>query len=123
MSKSLTTTVSSRIAVPGLAQMRRAPTHPGEIFREEYRVPSGLTSVEVSKRLGISNNRLNEVELGKRGVTPETAVLFAAITGTSAEFWCNLQMNYDLWHALHDPAIGKQAKTIKRFEYPTAPTS
>jgi antitoxin HigA-1 len=59
--------------------------------------------------MGMSTNRLNEIVKGKRSVTAETALLFAAITGTSGEFWMSLQANYDLWHAL------QKVKHIKRI--------
>lgn len=104
-SKVRTTPAADKAAVPagGLAQMRRPPTHPGEIFRTEFREPDGvaiISQAEAARRLGWSNNRMNEFEVGKRGVTPENAVMLGALTGTSAEFWMQLQVNYDLWHAM-----------------------
>jgi len=80
--------------------MRRPPTHPGEIFEEEFRRPSGISQAEAARRMDMSTNRLNEIVLGKRGVTAETAVLFAALTGTSPQFWLHLQADHDLWKAL-----------------------
>lgn len=100
----------------GLAEMRRAPTHPGEIFRTEFRELDGVPRVsqaEAARRLGWSANRMNEFEVGKRGVTPENAVMLGALTGTTPEFWMNLQANYDLWHALK--AVGAKAATVKRI--------
>lgn len=49
---------------------------------------------------GRSGRRLNTIIKGKRGVSPETAILLAALTGTSPEFWARLQSDYDLWHAM-----------------------
>ena len=100
-----TTPAADKTAVPArpLAEMRRPPTHPGEIFRTEFREPGGepiVSQAEAARRLGWSTNRMNEFEVGKRGVTPENAVMLAALTGTSAEFWMQLQANYDLWHAM-----------------------
>ena len=103
MSKSRTTTASKAIPAGGLAEMRRPPTHPGEIFRAEFREPDGtaiVSQAEAARRLGWSADRMNEFEVGKRGVTPENAVMLAALTGTSPDFWMQLQANYDLWHAM-----------------------
>ena len=79
--------------------MKRAPTHPGEILVEEFLVPMGFTQAEAARRMGISTNRLNELVRGKRGVTAATAIRLAALLGTSAELWLNLQMTWELWQA------------------------
>lgn len=81
-------------------RMRRPPTHPGEVLLEEFLVPLGLTQAEAARRMGVSTNRLNELVRAKRGVTAETALRLAQLLGTSPEFWLNLQMTFDLWHAL-----------------------
>lgn len=81
------------------AQMRRVPTHPGEIFRLEYREPMALSQAEAARRLEMPLNRLNEFEKGKRGVTADSAVRFAILTGTSPQLWMNLQANVELYHA------------------------
>jgi addiction module HigA family antidote len=100
-SASNTSTVGSKPKTGAdLARMRRAPTHPGEMFEEEYRKPSAISQAEAARRMGMSANRLNEIIAGKRGVTAETAILFAALTETSPTFWLHLQADHDLWHAL-----------------------
>jgi len=81
------------------ALMRRAPTHPGEIFKTEYREPSGLSQAEAARRLEMPLNRLNEFEKGKRGVTPDSAWRLSLLTGTSPQLWMNLQTNLELYHA------------------------
>ena len=83
-----------------VGRMRRPPTHPGEILLEEFLVPLGLSQAEAARRMGVSTNRLNELVRGKRGVTAETALRLGQLLGTSPEFWLNLQMMFDLWHAL-----------------------
>ena len=83
-----------------LSRMRRPPTHPGEVFEEEYRKPLGISQAEAARRMGMSTNRLNEIVLGKRGVTAETAVLMGELTGTTPGLWLHMQADYDLWHAL-----------------------
>lgn len=74
----------------------RTPTHPGEILREEFLNPLGLTQVTLAEHLGVPVQRINEIVKGKRGVTPETAWLLAGAFGTTPEFWLNLQANHDL---------------------------
>lgn len=74
----------------------RIPTHPGEILLEEFLVPMAASQVAFATHIGVSVQRVNEIVRGKRGVTPETAWLFAEALGTSPEFWLNLQSNYDL---------------------------
>jgi addiction module HigA family antidote len=84
-----------------LAKMRRSPTHPGEMFEEEWRKPSDLSQAEAARQMGMSANRLNEIVAGKRSVTAETARLFGQLTRTNPRLWLHLQADYDLWHALH----------------------
>ena len=74
----------------------RAPTHPGEILLEEFLTPHSLTQVAFAQHIGVSVQRINEIVRGKRGITPETAWLFAKALGTTPEFWANLQTTYDL---------------------------
>lgn len=74
----------------------RIPTHPGEILHEEFLRPLEITQVDFAKHLGVPIQRINEIVRGKRGITPETAWLFAQALKTTPEFWINLQTNYDL---------------------------
>ena len=74
----------------------RLPTHPGEILLEEYLKPLEVTQVEFAQHVGVPVQRINEIVRGKRGVTPQTAWLFAQALGTSPEFWINGQSIYDL---------------------------
>ena len=76
------------------------PTHPGEMLREEFLLPLGITQSAFALQLGVSFPRLNEVINGKRAVTPDTALRLARVTGMSADFWLGLQQDWDLWHAL-----------------------
>ena len=74
----------------------RIPTHPGEILLEEFLIPLEISQVAFAAHVGVHVQRINEIVRGKRGVTPESAWLFAQALGTSPEFWLNLQTNYDL---------------------------
>lgn len=106
MSASKISTVANKPeAGADLALMRRPPTHPGEIFEEEWRKPSGVSQAEAARRMGMSTNRLNEIVAGKRGVTAETAVLMGALTHTDPRLWLHLQADYDLWHAMRETKV------------------
>ncbi len=73
--------------------------HPGEMLLEEFLKPLGLTQVEAARQLGISLNRLNEIILGKRGVTADTALRLAKRFGTTARSWMHLQADWDIGQA------------------------
>jgi addiction module HigA family antidote len=77
----------------------RPPTHPGEILLEEFLKPKEISQSALSAKLGIPLQRINTIINGKRGVTPETALLLSRFFETTAEFWMNLQTKYDLWVA------------------------
>jgi addiction module HigA family antidote len=77
----------------------RAPTHPGEILDAEFLRPLGMTQQALADKMGVPIQRVNTIIAGKRGVTPETAILLAQAFDTSAQFWMNLQSNFDLWKA------------------------
>ncbi len=77
---------------------------PGEILLEEYLKPMGLGQVEAARRLEISLNRLNEIVLGKRAVTADTALRLARLLKTSAQVWMRLQADWDLHQAMQREA-------------------
>ncbi|MEE9911326.1 MAG: HigA family addiction module antidote protein [Deltaproteobacteria bacterium] len=72
------------------------PIHPGEILREEFLVPLGLTAHALSMELKVPAPRINDIVRERRAITPDTALRLARYLGTTAEFWLNLQTNYDL---------------------------
>ena len=128
-SRSMTTTEPSEnratVAAPTrLAGRRlpleRPPTHPGEMLLEEFIRPLGITQSELANRLGVSFPRLNELVHGKRAMTPDTALRLARVLGMTADFWLGLQLDWDLWHAMH----GSGADEIQRIEplHPSART-
>lgn len=90
----------------------RPPTHPGEMLREEFLEPLGISQSAFAARLGVSFPRLNEVVNAKRSVTPDTALRLARVLGMPADFWLGLQSDWDLWHAMR----GKNADAIERLE-------
>jgi antitoxin HigA-1 len=77
---------------------------PGEILLEEYLKPLGVGQVEAARRLDISLNRLNEIVLGKRAITADTALRLGRFLKTSAQLWMRLQADWDLHRALQRQA-------------------
>jgi addiction module HigA family antidote len=67
---------------------------------EEFLRPMGLGQVEAARRLGISLNRLNEIVLGKRGISADTALRLGRLLKTSPQFWMRLQADWDLHEAM-----------------------
>ena len=97
-----------------LIPTHRAPTHPGEMLLEEFVKPLGLTQRELAAHLGVSYPRVNELIHGRRGVTPDTALRLEQLFGMDAQFWMNLQMAWDLYHASHSPRA-RAIRQIKRL--------
>lgn len=75
------------------------PPHPGEILRELYVEPLGLTVSDLAARLGVTRNTVSQLLNGRRGVSPEMALRLAKVFGTSAELWLGLEQKYALWQA------------------------
>jgi len=73
---------------------------PGEILLEEFLTPMKLGQVEAARRLEISLNRMNEIVLGKRSITADTALRLARLLKTSPQFWMRLQADWDLHQAV-----------------------
>lgn len=88
----------------------RSPIHPGEMLREEFLKPLGMTQAELAKRIGVSYVRINELVNGKRGITPDTALRLGRLFTTGPEWWLNDQLRWDMWHALHSSAIAEIEK-------------
>jgi addiction module HigA family antidote len=76
--------------------MARLRTHPGEVLREEYLVPLGLSARGLAKELDVPANRLTEIMRGTRDVSADTAIRLGRYFGTDPRFWLNLQAAYDL---------------------------
>ena len=76
--------------------MTRLRTHPGEVLREEFLVPLGLSARALAKELDVPANRLTEIMRGARDVTADTAIRLGRYFRTDPRFWLNLQAAYDL---------------------------
>ena len=70
--------------------------HPGEILREEFIKPHGLSSRKLAQELGVPAPRINDIVLERRGITADTALRLAKFFGTTPKFWMNLQVSYEL---------------------------
>lgn len=77
----------------------REPTHPGEMLLEEFLIPGGLTQRELADAIHVPYQCVNEIIHARRGVTPRTTLRLAKFFGMSPNFWLNLQMRWDLYHA------------------------
>jgi antitoxin HigA-1 len=86
----------------------RVTTHPGEVLREEFMLPLGLSANALSRELHVPPNRITGItaDHDRRAVTPDTALRLARYFGTSPEFWLNLQGSYDLSVAMTE--LGKE---------------
>lgn len=80
----------------------RKPTHPGEILREEFLNPLGLTQHKLASAIHVPYQRVNDIVNGRRSITPNTALRFAKFFNMSASFWANLQMRWDIYFAHQD---------------------
>src|SRR5712692_1100805 len=70
--------------------------HPGEILREEFLKPMGMSANELPRSIRVPAPRINDIVLGKRGITADTAVRLARFFGTTEQFWMNLQTSYEV---------------------------
>lgn len=75
---------------------RIAPLHPGEVLREEFMLPLGLSSNRLALDLRVPATRITEIVNQRRGITADTALRLARYFRTTAEFWMNMQSQYDL---------------------------
>jgi len=94
--------------------MKKLPNiHPGEVLLEEFLLPLAISQNALARAAGVPPRRINEIVLGKRGVTADTAVRLAAALGTSERFWLGLQADYDLEEAHR--SLGKIVDRIQRI--------
>ncbi len=79
-----------------MAKAKLRPVHPGEVLLEEFLEPMGLSQNRLALDIRVPARRINEIVLGKRGITAETALRLARYFDTSPQFWLGLQADYDL---------------------------
>ena len=91
--------------------------HPGEILKTEFMEPLGLSSYRLAKDLHVSAPRVNDIVLGKRSISADTALRLSIYFGNSADFWLGLQMDHDLWVAAkNEPPDPPYAKVMPRMQ-------
>ena len=91
----------------------RKPTHPGEMLSEEFLKPMGITQRSLADAIHVPYQRVNEIVNKKRGITPSTAIRLAKVFDVSPDFWMNLQLRWDLYHAMHREAAA--IRSLKPF--------
>ena len=91
------------------------PIHPGEILREEFLIPLGISQYRLAKEIHVPARRINEIVLEKRGISADTALRLGLYFGTTAQLWINLQARYDLEIA-RDAMADTLAAKIKPFK-------
>ncbi len=93
------------------------PIHPGEILLEEFLIPMGMSQYRLAKDINVSPRRINEIVLGKRSITADTALRLSRYFGLSENFWLNLQMKYNL-ETEKDKLKGRLKKEVKKRTIP-----
>ena len=88
------------------------PIHPGELLREEFLEPLEITPYRLAKDLGLSRPAVNELCRGRSGVSPRMAALLGRYFETTAQFWLNLQAQYDLRVLAEDPEIQRALEAV-----------
>ena len=79
-----------------MTEVDLSPIHPGEILRKDFLTPLGMSQYRLAKAIGVPLTRVNEIVLGKRAITAETALRLARFFNTTPQFWLGLQAQYDL---------------------------
>ena len=79
-----------------MSEEKLSPIHPGEILLEEFLKPMGISQYRLAKDINVPARRINEIVLGKRAISPDTALRLSRYFGLSERFWMNLQARYDL---------------------------
>ncbi|MBC8257102.1 MAG: HigA family addiction module antidote protein [Candidatus Marinimicrobia bacterium] len=92
-----------------------APIHPGEILMEEFLKPMQLSQNKIAIDLGVPPRRINEIVLGKRRITADTALRLAYYFNMSPSFWLGLQMDFDL-DLEEDRLFSRMPKEVKRYD-------
>jgi len=92
------------------------PIHPGEILREEFLTPLGISQARLARDISVPARRISEIVHGKRAISPDTALRLSRFFGMSERFWLNLQGQYDLEMA-KDHLAGRLEQEVRIFEH------
>ena len=91
-----------------------SPIHPGEILLEEFLNPMGISQYRLAKDINVPPRRINEIVLGKRSITADTALRLSEFFGLTENFWLNLQMKFNL-EVEKDKLNGRLKQEVKKF--------
>ena len=89
-----------------------APIHPGEILLKDFLEPMGVTQYRLAKSVSVPGRRINEIVLGRRAISADTALRLGRFFGMESEFWLNLQSRYDL-EVARDALAGRLGKEVR----------
>jgi addiction module HigA family antidote len=98
-----------------MTEEKLKPIHPGEVLLEEFLKPMELSQNQLALSIGVPARRINEIVLGKRGITADTALRLGRYFGMSPQFWMGLQMDYEL-----DVTTDRLAERLEREVRPYA---
>ncbi len=83
------------------------PPHPGEIIKEAYLEPLGLTVTDAAKALKVTRKTLSAIINGRAGISPAMAIRLSKAFNTTPQLWLNMQQSYDLWHAQKEMDVSR----------------
>jgi antitoxin HigA-1 len=95
-----------------MLKMKRQPTHPGKIIKEDYLLPLSISINDMAIALGVSRKTLSKIVNERGSITPEMALRLSRAFETTPELWLNLQKNYDLWQAENTSNSWKSVKPL-----------
>ena len=102
------------MSIPNTSGVKRGPTHPGEMLREDFLPDYDLSVTGLAEALGVSRQSVNELLRERRAVSPEMALRLGKLFGNSPEFWLNAQRAVDLWDAAQ--SIRKEIARIRTLD-------
>ena len=97
-----------------MTERKLPPIHPGEILLEEFLKPMGISQYRLAKDISVPARRINEIVLGKRAISPDTALRLSRYFGLTEQFWLNLQTRYDL-EAEKDKLAGRLEREVRVY--------
>ena len=101
-----------------MIEKKLEPIHPGEVLLEEFLKPMGLSQNRLALDIGVPPRRINEIVLGKRSITADTALRLARFFGMSPQFWLGLQMDYDI-DVAEDALAGRLKDEVRPHTVPS----
>ena len=98
-----------------MQRMKRQPTHPGNIIKEDYLLPLSITIKDMAASLGVSRKTLSKIINQRGAITPDMALRLSRAFDTTPDFWLNLQRNFDLWQAEKQSQEWKKVKPFPQL--------